>query len=46
MEHNIDVNVEEVVGALKQLDFVDAKDGNFVQDFHEARYRYHNWNTL
>ena len=33
MDVGKDFNLDEVIGALKQLDFVDVKDGNFVQEF-------------
>ena len=34
-----DFSLDEVIGALKQLDFVDVKDGNNAEEFHGATLR-------
>ena len=39
MEESMDFNLDEVIGALKQLNFVDVKDGNNVEEFHGATLR-------
>ena len=36
MDEGKDFNLDEVIGALKQLDFVNEKDGNYVQEFDGA----------
>ena len=36
MDGGKDFKLDEVIGALKQLDFVDEKDGNFVHEFDSA----------
>ena len=37
MDEGKDFNLDEVIGSLKQLDFVDEKYGNFVHEFDAAK---------